>query len=669
MLFFSMNTKFSLAGTGKKVNDLIQMASLASERLYEKTDERAFVFAETITDSELMCGAIIKTEMPGKPSARETADIFLDFLGIKPDAIIIKEITCSASIQKLRSASNKGYITNGDCLVDEFGIHWAEKKYAAEKVIHVNQTKAEIIKNASLFFNMPGLLREIERIYSPGGPACSGHPVHYFIEMDGQDSHLQIVELLLCALYQNKRIRSKRYVTKTLASIEPVYDSIFQSICESCGDGTCVIDYVSGDRGHENPGEPDEESIDSICRTISQCKHHVLTIICISPLQQAVYERVRKRLPSVTFIRIAQERLSRERAIAYLESLAQNANAEPDENLREGIKADCDDFSVSEIEGYFEKWFDCYLKKVAYPQYAEFAASADFPHIGGLFSGTSAYDQLQHMIGLKEAKNLIGQLLNYCKAQKAFQEKGLDMGGLSMHMVFTGNPGTAKTSVARLFARIMKENGILPAGNLLEVGRADLVGKYLGWTAKMVKEKFREAEGSVLFIDEAYSLVDGREGMYGDEAINAIVQEMENQRDSMVVILAGYPDKMEEFLRKNPGMRSRIGFQINFPDYTSHELYDILASLAADSRLCLAPGVREKLIAVFEHARREKDFGNGRFVRNTFEQARLRQADRIWRAGIHAISAEDMVTLCAEDFESPDMNRHLKPERLIGFGL
>ena len=273
------------------------------------------------------------------------------------------------------------------------------------------------------------------------------------------------------------------------------------------------------------------------------------------------------------------------------------------------------------------------------------------------------------MIGLKEAKNLIGQLLNYCKAQKAFQEKGLDMGGLSMHMVFTGNPGTAKTSVARLFARIMKENGILPAGNLLEVGRADLVGKYLGWTAKMVKEKFREAEGSVLFIDEAYSLVDGREGMYGDEAINTIVQEMENQRDSMVVILAGYPDKMEEFLRKNPGMRSRIGFQINFPDYTSHELYDILASLAADSRLCLAPGVREKLIAVFEHARREKDFGNGRFVRNAFERARLRQADRIWRAGIHTISAEDMVTLCAEDFESPDMNRHLKPERLIGFGL
>lgn len=269
-------------------------------------------------------------------------------------------------------------------------------------MIHVNKAKEDIIKKASSLFNAPSLQSEVERIYSPGGPACSGHPVHYFIEMDRQDSHLQIVELLLCALYQNKRIESKRYVIKTLASIEPIYDLIFQSIYKSCGGGTCVIDYVSGDRGHENSGEPDEEAIDLICRTVSQGKNYVLTIICISPLQRAVYERIRKRLPSVTFIRIAQERLNRERAIAYLESLAQNANTVPDKNLRKGIKADCDDFSVSEIEGYFEKWFDCYLKKVAYPQYAEFAASANFPHIGGLFSGTSAYDQFQHMIGLKE---------------------------------------------------------------------------------------------------------------------------------------------------------------------------------------------------------------------------------------------------------------------------
>ena len=154
-----------------------------------------------------------------------------------------------------------------------------------------------------------------------------------------------------------------------------------------------------------------------------------------------------------------------------------------------------------------------------------------------------------------------------------------------MHMVFTGNPGTAKTTVARLFAQIMKENGLLPVGDLIEVGRADLVGKYVGWTAPTVKAKFAAAKGSVLFIDEAYSLVDDKDGLFGDEAINTIVQEMENQRDDTVVIFAGYPDKMEQFLKKNPGLRSRIAFHIPFEDYKPAELLDIFTLMAKKQKL------------------------------------------------------------------------------------
>ena len=119
-----------------------------------------------------------------------------------------------------------------------------------------------------------------------------------------------------------------------------------------------------------------------------------------------------------------------------------------------------------------------------------------------------------------------------------------------MHMVFTGNPGTAKTTVARLLAQIMQDNGLLSRGHLVEVGRSDLVGKYVGWTAKCVKEKFKEAKGGVLFIDEAYSLLDNRAGSYGDEAINTIVQEMENHREELVVIFAGYPEKWKNLFRK-----------------------------------------------------------------------------------------------------------------------
>ena len=176
------------------------------------------------------------------------------------------------------------------------------------------------------------------------------------------------------------------------------------------------------------------------------------------------------------------------------------------------------------------------------------------------------------MVGITQIKAVIEKALNYNKLQKIYREKGIKTGRPVMHMVFTGNPGTAKTTVARLLAQIMQDNGLLSRGHLVEVGRSDLVGKYVGWTAKCVKEKFKEAKGGVLFIDEAYSLLDNRAGSYGDEAINTIVQEMENHREELVVIFAGYPEKMEEFIQKNPGLRSRIAFHVSFPDYNELEL-------------------------------------------------------------------------------------------------
>ena len=211
------------------------------------------------------------------------------------------------------------------------------------------------------------------------------------------------------------------------------------------------------------------------------------------------------------------------------------------------------------------------------------------------------------------------QALNYHKAQKLFADKGMKTDHPSMHMVFTGNPGTAKTAVARLFARIMRENGILSKGQLVEVGRGDLVGRYVGWTAQTVQKKFKQAEGGVLFIDEAYSLVDDRDGSFGDEAINTIVQEMENHRGNTIVILAGYPDKMEEFLQKNPGLRSQIAYHVPFADYTVEELCQIAELIAKKKGLYFDNQAQEKLTAVFETARKQADFGNGRYVRNVIE--------------------------------------------------
>ena len=278
----------------------------------------------------------------------------------------------------------------------------------------------------------------------------------------------------------------------------------------------------------------------------------------------------------------------------------------------------------------------------------------------------SAYDELSHMIGLDEAKKMINQALNYYKAQKLFADKGMKNDHPAMHMIFTGNPGTAKTTVARLFARIMKENNLLSKGNLIEVGRGDLVGKYVGWTAPTIQKKFKEAQGSVLFIDEAYSLVDDRDGSFGDEAINTIVQEMENHRNDVVVIFAGYPDKMESFLQKNPGLRSRIAYHVPFSDYDTESLCEIAKLIAKQKGLKFTKEAFEKLYGLFDAARTGSDFGNGRFVRNVIEKAKMAQATRLLTMDFDSVGSEDITTITSEDIELPKASTKPKTKQ-IGF--
>ena len=184
----------------------------------------------------------------------------------------------------------------------------------------------------------------------------------------------------------------------------------------------------------------------------------------------------------------------------------------------------------------------------------------------------TARKELDEMIGLDAVKKVIHKAIANYKLHKLYTEKGISKENASLHMVFTGSPGTAKTTVARLFAEILKDEKVLPTGSFVEAGRADLVGSCVGSTAPLVKQKFKEAQGGVLFIDEAYALCDGYSNGYGDEAIHTIVQEMENHREDVIVIFAGYPEPMQQFLDRNPGMRSRIAFQVAFEDYSIDEL-------------------------------------------------------------------------------------------------
>ena len=267
-----------------------------------------------------------------------------------------------------------------------------------------------------------------------------------------------------------------------------------------------------------------------------------------------------------------------------------------------------------------------------------------------------ARQKLEQMIGLESVKKVINKAAANFKFNKLCMERGISKDKASLHMVFTGNPGTAKTTVARLFANILKDEKVLSSGIFVETGRADLVGDHVGSTAKLVKRKFKEAQGGVLFVDEAYSLCDGHTGGFGDEAINTLVQEMENHREDVIVIFAGYPKPMEEFLDRNPGMKSRIAFEVQFEDYTVDELVDIAKLMVSDKNMSITEEAIAKLRSNFEIVSKSEDYGNGRYVRKMLEEAEMNLAERCFRYDASDITDELLTTIEAEDIPETKLN-------------
>ena len=237
-------------------------------------------------------------------------------------------------------------------------------------------------------------------------------------------------------------------------------------------------------------------------------------------------------------------------------------------------------------------------------------------------------DELQDLVGIKSAKDQVKRILAFAKMRKAMEENGEHLEPITLNMEFVGNPGTAKTTVARIVAGLLKEIGIIKTGEFIEVGRADLVAQYVGQTAPMVKNVFQRAKGGVLFIDEAYSLLEEGRGGFGDEAINMIVQEMENNRKDTIVIFAGYPDEMEKFFLRNPGLRSRVPFRVNFEDYNVEEMLDICKLEAFKKGFLTDDMADKKIMEICEKSIENKNNGNGRFCRNLIEMGVLNFAFR-----------------------------------------
>lgn len=256
------------------------------------------------------------------------------------------------------------------------------------------------------------------------------------------------------------------------------------------------------------------------------------------------------------------------------------------------------------------------------------------------------------LVGLAPVKRRICEIAAFLLVARAREQVGLSSGTPTLHMAFTGNPGTGKTTVALRMASILHRLGYVRKGHLVSVTRDDLVGQYIGHTAPKTKEVLKRAMGGVLFIDEAYYLHrPENEKDYGQEAIEILLQVMENQRDDLVVILAGYRERMDTFFTSNPGFRSRIAHHIDFPDYEDAELLAIAVSLAAESQYQLSRSAREAMIEYIERRRQQPSFANARSIRNAFDRARLRQAMRLCD-GQGSVDREALQTIEAADIKA-----------------
>jgi probable Rubsico expression protein CbbX len=259
----------------------------------------------------------------------------------------------------------------------------------------------------------------------------------------------------------------------------------------------------------------------------------------------------------------------------------------------------------------------------------------------------------RELIGLAPVKARIRDIAALLLVDKLRASLGLSAAAPALHMSFTGNPGTGKTTVAMRMAQILHRLGYVRKGHLVSVTRDDLVGQYIGHTAPKTREVLKRAMGGVLFIDEAYYLYrPENERDYGQEAIEILLQVMENQRDDLVVIFAGYKDRMDTFFRSNPGMSSRVAHHIDFPDYTPEELHSIAGLMLQQMQYRLDSEADQVLLQYIERRIQQPHFANARSVRNALDRARLRQASRLFEKRGGLLSKEDLMTIEAADIRA-----------------
>ena len=671
MLFFKLKYNVETSEPAVNTGDAEEKPKV----IISHDTETTCVIATACKKGDLIFYAVTKANdfLPG----RELCLQHLHDNNINADFLGTKEITATQFLAALRKDSYRYDCDETiDYVIELFSLGLYEKRRMhaleiKEKMILLpySFSAAKLAIKSELCSSL--ILPEFVRIFTNPQKSFVGHPVHYQLFTESTETALQICEILLGSLLYVNRLLSSRYIFCSFDynfrfDIEKVLQDLTKLYSVSQG-SAIVLNFnlpICVDSNSETKFISDIAA--AIKNLVAEYGQHVLTVLSFgSDSNEITKDIFQKAFADIMTIELSDAISAGKETHAYLKRLADSYNLSCRHSLYSGLDKTADSFQPKDLKAYFRKWHNDLLQTKYYSQYANLKVVTPEKPV----EIVSSLAVLNNMIGLTEPKMVIQQALDYAKAQKLFAEKGLISTRPSMHMVFSGNPGTAKTTVARLYAQIMKENGFLSKGDLIEVGRNDLVARYVGWTAKTVKAKFAEAKGSVLFIDEAYSLLDERAGSFGDEAINTIVQEMENAREDTIVIFAGYPNEMEYFLSSNPGLNSRIAYRINFPDYNEEELFEIVRLMLQEQNLKLDSVAIPRVKNIIAFGCRQENFGNGRYVRNILDKAKMKQASRLVTTDPAVITNENINLLICDDFDAPALANRTVPKTRNSIGF
>jgi AAA+ superfamily predicted ATPase len=579
----------------------------AFDQIRKHTEKRAYVFLYDQTHDEYHGYLVIQ-----RTCTMDKNEVIKMFINLFKKDISLKECTLSTQSDLIMSVKlSRNHFTDAFSafLVAESRKILEDTEKLLEDELVVNE-EFDLVEYAQPFEN---LKNQIQASYSTG---FIGHCYHYVIIGKNRSEMTEVTRALTRHLYDTKRLL---YPIINRMSFEEghfrIRDIDVYSIVEHAYGSVLLIDLSDTDFEQIN-----QRNIfvlrTELLEAFMELSPKVLLIFWTNDENNSLFKDFISMFYDLRFLKIEPCLLNYENALILLKKMV-DENQLNFADFIDLLSPSDSLLSVRDIDRKFKERFWWVLENQYYP----------LPNIDNIFNSQKvkivsgqAMKELEGLIGLNEVKLQIDKLLNVSLWLKRFKDLNIPIEQFSKHMVFTGNPGTAKTTVARLVGQLFKEHGLLSKGHFNEVTRNDLIGEYVGQTAVKVHQLIQQSIGGVLFIDEAYSLYEDTKTSYVPEALGVIMAEMENYRDDLIIIFAGYPKEMDLFLDMNPGFRSRIGFYLEFEDYDKRQLNQMFQKIVVDKGFMLSEESVDMLDQFIEHYQKKPNFGQGRTIRNLVEK-------------------------------------------------